>query len=231
MMFQRHTLCILFLLSTLSASSQCRYCHTYEDFMEGKWEPLDTVYAKKQSKSKKLLVGGSDFMFTTGDKATDKMLKKDAFAVKQGNTLYVNCCNLRYQNDGFGFGYTKAMTMKDHGLLFVNKKIGKEAIEQRFGGWYALGTIGGLVATSQQLSQQVCYLITEGASEVDNLIQIKLIDDNMINQILSYDTDLFMEYYSETNASQRIMAEHVLPLLKKAGFFTKIAREDNETKE
>ena len=31
-------------LIAITVSSQCRYCNTYEDFLEGHWEQVDTVY-------------------------------------------------------------------------------------------------------------------------------------------------------------------------------------------
>ena len=69
------------LLMTINVSGQCCYCNTYEDFLEGQWEKLDTVYCNSHSKSRQLWWGGNDFTLTTGDAATDRILKRDAFVV------------------------------------------------------------------------------------------------------------------------------------------------------
>ena len=68
------------------ADAQCQYCNTYEDFVAGRWQKLDTVYCESHSKSEKILLGINDFSLTTGDKALDKNLKKEAFIVKQVDT-------------------------------------------------------------------------------------------------------------------------------------------------
>ncbi len=32
---------------TISAQGQCKFCKSYEDFIDDHWEKLDTVYCKK----------------------------------------------------------------------------------------------------------------------------------------------------------------------------------------
>ena len=60
-------------------SAQYRYCNTYEDFLENRWQELDTLYIDSHSKNQQLWWGGNDFTLTTGDKAFDNILKKDIF--------------------------------------------------------------------------------------------------------------------------------------------------------
>ena len=75
----RRLLLGVLLLTAINVNGQCCYCNTYEDFLEGRWEKLDTVYCNSHSKSRQLWWGGNDFTLTTGDVATDRILKKDAF--------------------------------------------------------------------------------------------------------------------------------------------------------
>ena len=120
----RTTLALLaFLLTSINVCGQCRYCNSYEDFLEDKWQPLDTVYCKKHSKGHIIMWGGNDYTLNTGDNATDKTLKNVAFAVKQGNDIYVNCRNLRYEGMRFGKGYPETPGQarspeRSHGHLF-----------------------------------------------------------------------------------------------------------------
>lgn len=224
----RKLIYVLFLLPALAVSAQCRYCMSFEDFMEGRWEPLDTVFVDSHSKSHQFWVGGNDFTLSTGDKKTDKMLKKEAFAVKVDRKLFVNCRNLVFEKSTFGNGYAQAMTLDQRGVFFVNKKIGKSSRNlvaktsamAIFVG-VPLATIGTAVAVSNQLSNQVCYLVSK-REDGANPCYISMIDDIVMPDLLGTNTELINEYYSESDPSKRLQAAHILPILKKAGLFKKL---------
>ena len=78
------------LLSANSTSAQCGYCNSFEDFMEDKWIPLDTLINEEPNTKILSLWNGNRYMFTTGNKKTDKILKKKAFVVKRNDTLFLN---------------------------------------------------------------------------------------------------------------------------------------------
>ena len=105
--------------------AQNKYCKSYEDFKADQWTEIDTVYLDGHSKSHQLWMGGNDYKLTTGDKAQDEIIKKEAFAVICKDTIYVNCRNLRFENTGFGNGYTKGYRYDGDKLCIVNKIIGK----------------------------------------------------------------------------------------------------------
>ena len=67
----------LFSIADIMANAQCKYCNSYEDYVEGRWQQLDTIYCKSHSKNHQVWVGGSDYTLTTGNKATDKILKNE----------------------------------------------------------------------------------------------------------------------------------------------------------
>ena len=213
----RRLLLGVLLLTAINVNGQCCYCNTYEDFLEGRWEKLDTVYCNSHSKSRQLWWGGNDFTLTTGDVATDRILKKDAFVVMHADTLYVNCRNLVFEKTRFGSGYTKAKRIGRQSLLFVNRIIGSDAAGQAMGARYVLGAIGGALAAADQMNQQVCYVISWGPEE-GKLIPIRLVDDELVDKMVTR-KDLIREYYSETNKQKRILADHVMPILEKAGLF------------
>ena len=221
---------IFFLLVSYNASAQCRFCRTYEDFKENKWEMLDTIYCKTHTKGHKFLWGGSDFSITTGDKATDKMLKKEAFAIKQGNKLFVNCQNLARQKVLFGKGYAKAMTLGQDTLFFIYTKIGKAEQEQMAAG-AALGPLGGGIVGGSQALQQACYLITTDSYNRDPKNNVIMIGDEEMKQLLGVTSDLYGEYISEHSLSKRLKPEHIYPILKKAGLFKKIKQSKNESED
>ena len=195
-----------------------RYCNTYEQFVNKDWKKLDTLYCEGHSKSHQLWVGGNDFKFTTGDKNTDKALKKDAFIVMVNDTMYINCRNLRFEKTSFGSGYTKAKNVGAHSLLFVNTMIGKEAQSKQAMSGFMFGAIGGAISASQQMKQQVCYRVSSGADAKGN-VNIRFVNDELVEKMLAKHEGLLKVYYSERKKTKRQLATHVLPLLEKAGIF------------
>ena len=210
----------------LAVNGQCQYCNSYEDFLEGRWEKLDTVYSNSHSKSRQLWWGGNDFTLTTGDKVTDNILKKSAFVVMQADTLYINCRNLRYKKTRFGNGYTKAMRIGQRSLLFVNRTIGRDAQTSQAMAGFMFGAIGGAIAASSQMKQQVCYVISYGADSKGR-IAIRLIDDSLMDEMIANRDDLHDEYYAEEKLSKRLLATHVIPILEKAGLFQQSSQKNN----
>ena len=209
----------LFSIAAIMANAQCKYCNSYEDYVEGRWQQLDTIYCKSHSKNHQVWVGGSDFTLTTGNKATDKILKNDAFAVMQGDTLYVNFRNLRYEKARFGNGYAKARCIGRDSLVVVSRINGSEAQEMGNLG-YAFGITGAYISSKKQVQQQVCYLISHGADNKGH-IAIRLMDNSLMDKMLANRKDLYDEYHTEKNISKRLLATHVLPILEKGGFFSR----------
>ena len=187
------------LFVVMASSGQCRFCYSYEDFVEDRWEPLDTVFLVQHSKNHQVWWGGNDFTLSTGDSKTDKILKKEAFAVMQADTMYVNCRSLRFEKTRFGNGYAKAMRIGNRSILFVNKLIGKDAM------------------ASQQMSALMFGAI--GGADEKGHISIRLIDDALMEQMVEGHDELRDDYYSETDEKERRMATHIVPILEKAGLF------------
>ena len=206
------------LLVVASANAQCHYFLTLDELVSNNWHPLDTIMTTQHSKNHQLWWGGNDYVLTTGDSRVDKVLKKNAFAAMQGDTLYVNCRNLRYEKTGFGNGYTRAMRIGEHSVLFVNKMIGRSARNSVALTSVMFGGIAGAISASGYNKQQVCYLISWGADDKGH-INIRLLDDDLIEQMLKEHPDLWLEYRAEQDDSKRILAKRVVPLLEKAGLF------------
>ena len=229
---------VLCLLTTVSVFGQCRYCKSYKDFLEDKWESLDTVYCKKHSKGHKLMWGGNDYKLTAGDKDIDRILNGAAFAVKQGDEIYVNCRNLRYENMRFGKGYCKAAGINENDLIIVNSlltrtdmpmvvpvfipagPIGSVAAAAAIAGAAtgAMAAASGAMTTNKQLKNQVCYVISSAADE-QGRYDIKLFDDRMMDKLLLSREliDLHNAYYEEKDKNKRRLAARVLPILMEAG--------------
>lgn len=216
---------ILLTIIAIAANAQCKYCNSYEDFLEDRWQKLDTIYCDSHSKSQQLWWGGNDYKLTTSDKVTNKILKKSAFAVMRGDTLYINCRNLRYENTGFGNGYCKAMRIGQRSLLLVNKMIGADAQNDVMRSRFLFGVIGSMITINEQMKQQVCYVISFG-SDNKGKIGIRLVDDRLVEQMIAdaHHYDLHDEYFAEKDPDKRLLAKHVIPILSKAGLFSQFVK-------
>ena len=213
-----------FLCFTTIGKAQTKYCLTYQDFCNNKWESLDTLYITQRSENKKMWRGGNDYTLSCGYKETDKLLKNEALVVMQGDSLYVNNKNLCYQGLYFGKGYTRAKRIGNRSLLLVNRLLDKESAEGASSVGFMFGAAGGFVAgvnvVKKSMKQQVCYIISKGAN-VKGKIEIRLIDDDLISQMLKDQGPLLRDYYEEEDHALRILAERVLPILEKSGLMKK----------
>ena len=208
---------IIILMTTVATSvmAQGRFCYSYGDWQEGNWVELQQLTRNAHSKSRQLWVGGNDYSFSTGDKATDKVLKKKAFAVEYNDTLYVNLRTLRYERQRFGNGYAMAMPYDGDKVMFVTYRIGKSVTWGRAAAGVFFGVIGGAISASNALKDRVCYLIDNGGN--GKTTEIKLIGDRLIKEMLSEKPLERHRYMSVHDPDERESAAHVLPLLKEWG--------------
>ena len=205
---------------TITAKGQCKFCRSYEDFINDKWEKIDTIYCKKRSKSQQFWWGCNDFTLTTGNKALDKSLKKEAFIVMQSDTAYLNCRNLRHDNVLLGNEFTRVRRFYNNGLIFANQFVDKKS-QQNIRTAISVGGINvGLSVAYANKDKLVCYIISSGADE-KGYINTRMIDDQMIEELMEKDIikegSLYIEYLSEGKKAKRMNPSHVIPILEKAG--------------
>ena len=204
----------LMALMSLTATAQCQYCNTYEDFIEDHWQKVDTIYCAPRSNEQQMWWDGSKYTLSTGDKSIDKFLKKKAFAVMINGTLYVNCYNLQYNFDRFGKGYVQAMRIGQRSLLVVC------GVHSRWSSnpsaVVAFGVVGAALLSPLQ---NYCFVISSGANERGK-INVRLIDDELMEQMIADANhyELNNEYYAELETERRLQSEHVIPILVKAGY-------------
>lgn len=126
------TLMILVALETaVCAFGQVRFCRTYQDFCNDKWEYVDSISITHHSKSHQFWWGGNDYKISCKDKDIDNVLKKEAFVVAHDDSLYVNCRNLRYEKCAFGKGYVRAKRIGNRSLLVVNRLTGRDIVKEQ----------------------------------------------------------------------------------------------------
>ena len=103
-------------VAVVNVSGQYRYCLSYQDFCNNKWEELDNLHFTQRTKNEQMWWGGNVFTVTCDKGPIDKILKKQAFAVMYYDSIYVNCYNLWFQDDRFGKGYVKARRIGNRSL-------------------------------------------------------------------------------------------------------------------
>ncbi len=234
------SLCLL-LLTAADALSQCKYCNSYEDFVNDKWQPLDTLYSKKHGNGYVFLWGVGGYKLTTGDKATDATVKK-SFAAMQGKTLFVNGHRLKCGKQSMGKGFCKAARINRYNIVFTSDLVLESSSQMASGvavsaalmggalgglvggaivGGIVGGTMSGVQAT-RSLKYPVCHIITPSADD-EKQTAIVPIDDRMMDKLLLSRnlTELHDKYYAEKDKDLRKQAARVIPILKQAGIIEK----------
>lgn len=216
-------LALFLLTAVVPVMGQFRYCNSFEDYQAGRWTDLQVLYKIANSRSKQLWVGGNDFKFTTGDEKTDKILKKTAFVIEYGDTLYVNLRTLRHEKQRFGNGYAQGFRFDGDKIVFSSYRIGKDVKEKTtviVGFGVAFGAIGGAIVGAiegkSMLKDRMCYLIDNGGD--GKTIDIKIIGDRLIRELLFDDhRDAYLHYMSVPEKQERESAANVLPVLLESG--------------
>ena len=233
-------LCLL-LLTAADALSQCKYCNSYEDFVNDKWQPLDTLYSKKHGNGYVFLWGVGGYKLTTGDKATDATVKK-SFAAMQGKTLFVNGHRLKCGKQSMGKGFCKAARINRYNIVFTSNIMPADYNSSQMAGAMAAtigaitvqggaiggavaglaggiigGTMGGMQAT-KSMKHPVCHIVAP-SSEDEKQTTIVPIDDQLMDKLLLSRnlTKLHDKYYAEKDKDKRMQASRVIPILEKAG--------------
>lgn len=236
---KRKLLCLFFLLVALTGSSQCRYCKSYEDFVSGQWESLDTIFCEYSHKPKKMLSEGVSYYMSTDDIELTQKLRNDAFAIMRGDTLYVNSLKINIPKIRLNPGFVKAKYMGRRGLLIVapglTGQIGGRDYDDKAPGIAAAATAVGVASlaltgvgfivlpvpnrnTPQQL---MCYLIS-GDNKNEDGIKIRQVDDRVMSLLLLNNDELYEEYFSVKKAQKRQEAKHVLSILDELGLYESV---------
>ena len=223
-------LMVLCCVSLMAKAEVAKYCMSYADYVAGNWKSVDEL---TEGRTKQVCQIKSDehcVYFKTGDKMSDQILKKEAFAVMYGNQLYVNCRNLR-DNDvcletskyvqavRYGDDKLCVMAYKTNGLLLladVGCFVSSVFVQNT---WVSLGLAAGSVGAgiaNDKLSEFACYLIDRNAN-AKGKIPITRINDEFMENLLSDDAPLLERYKAVKTKHSRQSAANVLPILMEKG--------------
>ena len=199
---------LLLMVAMATVVGQTRYCLSYEDFKNNKWVTLeDSVTMEGRTNSQKFWWGGGNFKFTTGNKETDELLKKEARFIIYKDKMYVNLRKLRAKGIKFGNHYAQAYRYAEDKVCFIAPRKTSNAVIM--GGMLG-GAIGGAIAVSADLNEnpEVCYIMDSNEKKVK---QIKAKEVSALLAESSLGPGLYETYDKESKES----AEVVIRQLKK----------------
>ena len=221
---------ILCCLSMMAKAEVAKYCMSYADYVAGNWKPVSELTEGRTNRVCQLKSDDHCVYFKTGDKMSDQILKKEAFAVMYGKQLYVNCRNLRDNDVCLETSkYVQAVPYDDNKLCVMAYKTNTLLALADIGcfaasifvdnTWVSLGLAAGSVGAgiaNDRLSDFVCYLIDSNAN-AKGRTPITRINDRFIERLLSDDTPLLERYQAVKNKHYRQSAANVLPILMEKG--------------
>lgn len=142
------------------ATGQARYCLTYNDYLADRWTDAGEVEMHKIFPDKSFLGSDNDgFSFVSIDEKISKILKKKALFVLYGDSLYVNCRQLK--SDDFRSQSVFVCAYKYNGT-----QICFTACPSKEGGiaaaTFMFGVIGGLAYAANQKNKhfEYCYIFS-----------------------------------------------------------------------
>lgn len=202
------TTLLVVLVFSLPGKSQSSYCLTFAEYQSHQFHPVKNLRMEYRSGSKSLWNGGASYKPLTGDKKTDKTLKKDARFIVHHDSLYINCRKLSCQGTYFGNWYAQAWLFHNEYFLFT--ALSREAVKEAAGASFMFGFIGSAIATARNKDDFRCYIYYPNAGTVE------LIDEQTMNRLLEGRPDLQQEL-NKANPQKRFTPETLMPILRRLG--------------
>lgn len=203
-------LIISMLLTCLSASAQSGYFLSFLDYFNDTWQPLDTLQMEQRN-SGKFWWGGCDIKPVTGNKKTDKLLKKKARLICHADSLYINCRQLSCQGVRFGNWYAPAYIYERDYFLFIAPSFKSRQRISNIA--FMFGAVGGVIATSTSKHDYMCYVFNPGTELVEP------VDKTMMERLLEEYPELHAKLM-QVKSKERYTPEVVMPILQELGLIT-----------
>ena len=216
-------------LPTMMMAQPAKYCMTYSDYKTHNWNTIESLVDGRSEMLPQIKMDETDYKVKSGDKATDRILKKEVFAISFGKNLYVNCRNLRCNDIILDTQqYVQAYPYAGNKLLIAVYHINDGAFLLGFGANVAsiftpLGTSIALQTAStalwlnrSKLNSYRCYLIDTDANEKGRY-PVTRIDDDYMTNLLSDDAHMLARYNAVSSKRERQSASNVLAVLTEKG--------------
>ena len=208
---------ILFLLAvaSLQADAQNRYCKSYEDYKSDIWVDLPSLNIKHNSYSKQLWGGTFEYDISTGDRSTDKKLRKEALFIYQRDSMYVNLRNIRCDKIRFGSGLAYGIPLIGKKILFISRRVSKKSFNKEMYSQILFGLVGNLNATASNIKNNACYILDTNPN--GKYTDVMIVDDEVMKKLIVDDRELLNKYFMVENRNERETPSNIIPLLKEKG--------------
>ena len=216
-------------LPTMMMAQPAKYCMTYSDYKTHNWNTIESLVDGRSEMLPQIKMDETDYKVKSGDKATDRILKKEVFAISFGKNLYVNCRNLRCNDIILDTQqYVQAYPYAGNKLLIAVYHINDGAFLLGLGADVAsvFTPIGPSIAlhsasaalwlNRSKLNSYRCYLIDTDANEKGRY-PVTRIDDDYMTNLLSDDAHMLARYNAVSSKRDRQSASNVLAVLTEKG--------------
>ena len=216
-------------LPMLMMAQPAKYCMTYSDYKTHNWNTIESLVNGRSEMLPQIKMDETDYKVKSGDKETDRILKKEVFAISFGKNLYVNCRNLRCNDIILDTQqYVQAYPYAGNKLLIAVYHINDGAFLMGLGADVAsvFTPIGPSIAlksasaalwlSRSKLNSYRCYLIDTDANEKGRY-PVTRIDDDYMTNLLSDDAHMLARYNAVSSKRDRQSASNVLAVLTEKG--------------
>ena len=216
-------------LPTMMMAQPAKYCMTYSDYKAHNWNTIESLVNGRSEMIPQIKMDESDIKVKSGDKATDRILKKEVFAISFGKNLYVNCRNLRCKDiildtqnyvQAYPYAGNKLLIAVYHindGAFLLGLGADVASIFTPLGPSIALQTAStALWLNRSKLNSYRCYLIDTDANEKGRYA-VTRIDDAYMTKLLSDDAHMLARYNAVSSKRERQSASNVLAVLSEKG--------------
>ena len=216
-------------LPMLMMAQPAKYCMTYSDYKTHNWNTIESLVNGRSEMIPQIKMDETDYKVKSGDKATDRILKKEVFAISFGKNLYVNCRNLRCKDiildtqqyvQAYPYAGNKLLIAVYHindGAFLLGLGADVASIFTPLGPSIALQTAStALWLNRSKLNSYRCYLIDTDANEKGRYA-VTRIDDAYMTKLLSDDAHMLARYNAVSSKRERQSASNVLAVLSEKG--------------
>jgi hypothetical protein len=216
-------------LPVMMMAQPAKYCMTYSDYKTHNWNTIESLVNGRSEMIPQIKMDETDYKVKSGDKATDRILKKEVFAISFGKNLYVNCRNLRCKDiildtqqyvQAYPYAGNKLLIAVYHindGAFLLGLGADVASIFTPLGPSIALQTAStALWLNRSKLNSYRCYLIDTDANEKGRY-PVTRIDDDYMTKLLSDDAHMLARYNAVSSKRDRQSASNVLAVLTEKG--------------
>ena len=216
-------------LPMMMMAQPAKYCMTYSDYKTHNWNTIESLVNGRSEMIPQIKMDETDYKVKSGDKATDRILKKEVFAISFGKNLYVNCRNLRCKDiildtqqyvQAYPYAGNKlliAVYLINDGAFLLGLGADVASIFTPLGPSIALQTAStALWLNRSKLNSYRCYLIDTDANEKGRYA-VTRIDDAYMTKLLSDDAHMLARYNAVSSKRERQSASNVLAVLSEKG--------------